>query len=224
MKLRAFIIIALFTLASALSRGAVGYVNVPMTPGFNLVSNPLNRSDNSISNLFQNISPAIPTGLRVFVFDLSSGLFETVTFSPLSLSWVPAAGAAKEIKVGDGAFVFNPSAETVTLTLVGEVMEGNLVNPLPPGYSIKANQVPQAGAPDTFGLTGDEGDKFFKYDKATGLYVTCKFTGGKWVPALPSIAVGEAFFFFKTGDVAGAWKRTFHVISPGNALAIQRLD
>jgi hypothetical protein len=94
-------------------------------------------------------------------------------------------------------------------------MQGNLSNPLPLGFSIKANQVPQAGAPDSFGYPGTPNDKIFRFNPSTGIYSTYTFSplSQAWNPALPSIPVGEAFYAFRATS-AGTWARTFNVNNP----------
>jgi hypothetical protein len=99
---------------------------------------------------------------------------------------------------------------------VGEVKQGTLQNPLPVGFSVKANMVPQAGAPNSFGLPGAIGDKFYRFNKSTGGYDLHAFGNpppAQWRPALPSIDVGEAFFFFN-GSTVRSWDRTFNVNNP----------
>jgi hypothetical protein len=205
--------------AQVFSVNAVGYVNVQLTPGFNLVSNPLQAADNSIGALFSNISPSIPAGMRVYAFNAATGAFHTPAQrrgAPFN-DWSPAASAAIQVPVGEGAFVFDPrtaGSAPLTLTFVGEVRQGDLSNPIPSGFSIKANMVPQAGRPDTFGtFPAAGGDRFFKFNKATGGYNTHTRRGAPfndWNPALPTIEVGEAFFYFRSGAPT-AWTRTFNV-------------
>jgi len=214
------------SMAQVYSVNAVGYVNVTLDPGYNLVSNPLNAADNTVANLFKNISPSVPSGLAVYVFDESTGgFFQQAQWSP-----IPGVGfgttnptVTKTVPPGTGVFIFDPdSTGQRTLTFVGEVMQGTLSNPLPVGFSIRANQVPQAGSPDTFGLPGTPGDRLFKFNKATGGYDTYQYAGApfnSWRSStgvsgpLPSIAVGEAFFFFRASS-AGTWNRTFNVNNP----------
>jgi hypothetical protein len=205
------------SMAQVYSVNAVGYVNVSAPPGFSLISNPLNAGtgNNTITKLFSNITPSIPNNSKVFLFDNASSSFKTITYSPLSQSWIPTTDAGTEVLPGNGVFFQNPSASAITITFVGEVMQGSLSNPLPVGFSIKANQVPQAGAPDAFGYPGSANDKFFRFLNATGSYETHTFSplSSSWVPALPSINVGEAFYAFRA-TTAGSWNRTFNVNNP----------
>jgi hypothetical protein len=201
------------SVAQVYSVNAVGYVNVNLVPGFNMVANPLDAGagNNTVGKLFTNITPSVPAGLKVFIFDSAAGQFGIPANYIPGVGFSPAASANTEIRPGNGVFVFNPSANALTLTFVGQVEQGNLSNPLPQGFSIKANQVPQAGKPDTFGLPGTTGDKIFKFDKATGQYaVPSTYTGTLWLPPTPSIEVGEAFFMFRATS-PGTWNRSFSV-------------
>jgi len=215
------------SMAQVYSVNAVGYVNYTLDPGFNMISNPLDAGtgNNTVANLFKNISPSVPSGLRVYTFDEASGTFNApVQWSPIpGVGFGTGAGAQATVNPGTGAFVFDPDASGQrTLTFVGQVMQGTLNNPLPQGFSIRANQVPQAGSPDAFGLPGTPGDRFFKFNKATGGYDNYQYAGAPfnaWRNSsgvsgpLPSIGVGEAFFMFRATS-AGTWSRTFNVNNP----------
>jgi hypothetical protein len=186
-----------------------------------MVANPLDAGtgNNTVGKLFANVQGGPPVGLRVYTVNESTGLFRTAAVYLGAAGFSPATSADVEVPPGRGAFVFNPGAAgsaPLTLTFVGQVMQGNLSNPLPAGFSIVANQVPQAGKPDAFGLPGVAGDKIFRFNKATGLYfIPSTFAGsnpGQWIPPTPSIDVGEAFFLFR--GAAGTWTRTFNVNNP----------
>jgi hypothetical protein len=203
------------SVAQVYSVNAVGYVNVTAPAGFSLISNPLNAGagNNTVASLFaaSKVSPSLPVNSKVFVYDTATGVFKTITFSPLSQSWSPALDAATEIPPGNGVFFQNVGSAPITITFVGEVMQGNLSNPLPAGFSIKANQVPQAVKPDAVGFPGSANDKLFRYIPATGIYETYTFSplSQAWNPVLPVIPVGEAFYIQR--GAAGTWSRTFNV-------------
>jgi hypothetical protein len=195
--------------AQVYSVNAVGYVNVTLPPGFSLVSNPLdNKAGNKIADLFKNTGPTIPGGFTIYNF--YGGNYHTVQYDDLDQAFGPASEANQALEPGNGVFVRNPSQTTLTTTFVGEVPQGNLSNPLPQGFSIKASQVPQAGNANTLGVPGAAGDKLFKWDKTAKQYVTTQFDDldNAWSPA-PTIDVGEAFFLFK--KAAATWTRTFSV-------------
>lgn len=205
------------SVAQVYSVNAVGYVNVSIPPGFSMVSNPLNAGagNNTVGKLFVNMAGTVPTGFKVFTFNETTGLYNTAANYLPGVGFSPAASANVELLPGNGAFVFNPQAvgsPSLTLTFVGEVMQGALSLNLPQGFSIKANQVPQAGKPDSFGLPGTPGDKVFRFNKTTQLYFTAStfVAGPGWIPAVQPIEVGEAFFLYRATS-AGTWARTFSV-------------
>jgi hypothetical protein len=202
-------------MAQVYSVNAVGYVNVSVDPGFNMVANPLTAADNTVGSRFKNFQGTIPGGLKVFIFDPATSQFSTAQWDDLDNQFIPASAAALQVLPGNGVFVFNNGTAALTLTFVGEVPQGTLSNPLPKGFSIKASQVPQAGKPDVLGLPGQGGDKVFRFNKTTKAYDTYQFDDldSVWLPALPTIPVGEAFFVFRAQS-AGSWNRTFSVNNP----------
>jgi len=203
------------SMAQVYSVNAVGYVNVALKPGFTLVSNPLNAADNTMGNLFKNIQGTIPGGLSVYKWDNALNTFKSVSWDEFDLKFAPAEDAAVTVVPGEGAFVFNPGSTDLTLTFVGEVVQGPTSTPLPRGFSMKSSVVPQAGKPDAFGLPAVPGDSLNRYNTTTKNYDSYGFDEFdlKWVPDLPVIPVGEAFFYFRAG-AATNWTRNFDVNNP----------
>ncbi len=194
--------------ANVFSVNAVGYVNTTLTPKFNLIANPLNAADNSINALFKNgVNGTIPNGLQVYKFNGTS--FTTLTYDDLDGSF-GTAGAATLVP-GEGAFVRVPGTANVTITFVGEVMQGDLKNAYPKGLSIRSSQVPQEGIITDLGFKGKNGDQIFMYDTAGQKYVTSTFDDidGAFAPKPRALKVGESLFLKAT--VAGSWDRTFSV-------------
>ena len=199
--------------AQVYSVNAVGYVNRTLKPGFNLVSNPLTAANNTIGELFKNMQGGVIGGTTVYKF--VNGNFIAAQWDDLDLKYTPDAAAAETVLPGDGVFVFIPGGADKVLTFVGEVTQGQTSTPLPRGYSIKASVVPQAGKPDAFGLPAVGGDTLYRYDPVTKGYSAYQFDDldNKFVPDLPIIDVGEAFFYLRIGPSTN-WTRTFSVNNP----------
>jgi hypothetical protein len=199
---------------------AVGYVNTPLVPGFNLVSNPLNNTapnGNTIQNLFGSI-PNIPHGTTVYYFIPGTG-FDLVQYDELDAAFGPTAKAATVINPGNGVFVRNPNAAgtaPLTVTFVGEVPQSGatpLSHPVPAGFSIQASEVPQEGNAATLNIPGQPGDIIYLFDEAVQNYETPRLfddLDNNWSPPLRNIQVGEAFFYLNRG-AADTWTRTFSV-------------
>jgi len=203
-------------IASSMAQGtvfsvnAVGYVNTTLGPKYTLISNPLNASDNTIGSLFKNgIQGSLPDGFQVYKFTGTG--FATATWDELSASFSPASAAALTVTPGEGVFVRNPLTTPLTVTFVGEVMQGSLVNPYPKGLSIRSSQVPVEGTAADLGLKGKDGDQVYQFDATTQKYKTSTFDelANGWSPALGTLKVGEAVFI--RSPQGGSWDRTFTV-------------
>lgn len=185
------------------SVNAVGYVNVTLAAnGYTLVANPLVAETNTIAVLFD----AAVGGTAVYKFDASAGAYlPTISKNKITGKW---NDTVTTLLPGEGVFVKNPATTNVTITFVGEVMQGSLTNPLPAGYSITSSQVPQADTLDNLGFPKEKGDTVYRF--VSGNYVSYnvnKITGN-W-STVPSVAVAEAFFVKKTA--AKDWTRNFSV-------------
>lgn len=221
MRTKALVLAAAFAAAgvatsmaqAVYSVNAVGYVNTTLKPGFNLVSNPLNAANNSISALFSNMGGGVPGGTTVYKY--KNGSFLSWQYDDLDAKFNPDTALTETSVPGEGVFVFLTGAADKVVTFVGEVVQGNTTTPLPRGFSIKSSVVPTAGKPDGYGagsIPAAGGDTLFKYNTASKSYTSSGFDDLdlKWVPDLPSIAVGEAFFYFRAGAET-SWARTFNV-------------
>jgi len=125
------------------------------------------------------------------------------------LVWTPDGNAT--LNPGEGGFYISPSA--VTLTFVGEVLQGSLTNTLPVNTKvIRSSMVPQSGGvTSVLGLPAEPLDQLFTYH---GGYTTYQFDDIDlvWTPTEPNIAVGDAFFYTKApGGTASKWIRNFTV-------------
>jgi len=196
------------------SVNVVGYINLTMKPGFNLVANQLKASPN---NKLDSVLPAPADESLVLKFannnystDVANGgsWFDNATGEP----------SATTVSPGEGFFFYNAGAADSSVTLVGEVTTGNgLTVSMAPGFNLVSSIVPQS-----LDLTAANG--FPQLDEATFLtfnptiqnYNTILVNqGGAWFnnetgdPAVATAAVGQGFFFFNPGAVV-AWTRSFN--------------
>jgi len=183
------------------SLNVVGYVNVDLPVGFTLVANPLNATNNGINTVL----PDVPVGSLLYKYTGSFG--SPAEFFGVGVGWDNNLTLAP----GEGAFIQVPSARTVTF--VGEVMQGNLTNSLPAGFSLRASMVPQsAGLSSVLGYPATAGDLIYLFNKATQSYVGGvyeSFGGNLWDPSEPAPGVGESFWVSKAA--AANWIRNFTV-------------
>jgi len=192
------------------SVNAVGYVNTVVQPGFNLISNPLKASDNTIANLFKGV----PADTAVYKYNGTS--FIIAAYDGDVGAFGPPAAAATTVVPGEGVFIKNPTATPFTITFVGEVAQNSapgtpLSHAIPKGLSIQSSEVPQAGTASDLKLVGGADDTLYQYDTTTHQYKISSFDGdvGAWAPALGTLKVGEAFFY--KSALGGTWTRDFSV-------------
>jgi len=219
MRTKTLIMSALLCAASAVSTmaqtnvyslNAVGYVNKTCVPGYTLIANPLNTTNNTLNSLLPYNNGAIPVNCQVFKY-IGNG-YQIATMDEFDNVWVPNL----TMNPGEGAFFRNVGASPLTLTFVGEVMQGSLTNPIPGGFSIRGSIVPQQGTlgPNVTGdpnlaVPGQPNDQVFKFTQGSG-YTISTFDEFDliWVPNL-TITVAESVFMKKAAPAN--WIRTFSV-------------
>ncbi len=178
------------------SINTVGYVNMVIPAGFSMIANPLNTTNNTLANLM----PSAPAGTIVYKF----------TGSGFSISAIDDLGEWSNpnltLNPGEGCFVRSPVQ--FTNTFVGEVMQGNLTNSYPAGFSIRASQVPQEGTASALGLVPPEGTFVYKLRPGGSGYDIFVTDDLGWSTE-PSFRVGEAFWL--RSPTPGVWVRQFSV-------------
>jgi len=196
------------------SVNVVGYINLTMKPGFNLVANQLKASPN---NKLDTILPAAAIESQVLKFannnyssDISDGA-----------NWLDAGSgnaSTTTVSPGEGFFYFNPGATDAGVTLVGEVSTGNgLTVALAPGFSLVSSIVPQEislSAANGFPQVLEA--QYLTFSAATQSYSGLINDGTGWLnaetgaPADAKPAVGQGFFVFNPGNTAFNWVRSFN--------------
>lgn len=182
------------SLAQVYSVNVVGYVNVDVPTGFSLVSNPLDATSNNV----QDLMPAV----NMTVYKFTDGSYEIATYIAAASLWT---GPNFEINPGEGVWI-NNAGDPFTITFVGEITEGTKDNAIPAGFSIRSSIIPQSGTMTALGWPAEVGDAVYEWDNAASAYATANFVG-VWVPAEPTIEVGQAFF--ASSPQAKTWSRDF---------------
>jgi hypothetical protein len=189
------------------SLNVVGYYNVPVTANhYILVGNQLNTTNNTLGGVIPNPPP----GSQFQAFQ--NGGLTAYTFDEFDLVWVPD-GNVVNLKPGLGGYFRSPIATTVTF--VGEVLQGHLVNTLPRNqYAVRASMVPQAGNPNSLKIPVEPGDQIQMFNNGFTAFTFDEFDL-IWTPGDPNgplINVGQAFFYRKSPTATQTnWIRDFTV-------------
>jgi hypothetical protein len=210
MRTKALVCAAVFaagivsSMAQVYSLNVVGYYNVTI-PGSaqQMIANQLNTTNNTLAALI----PAPPVNSQFYKYTTGTG-YTLYQFDEFDNVWLPNGNVT--LNPGEGGFFRNPNAGPLTLTFVGEVMQGSLTNPIPAGYSIRSSMVPQAGDVNALGFPAVPNDQIFRYVNPGGfqLFQFDEFDNA-WLPSVPNANVGESFFVNKVG--AANWVRNFTV-------------
>ncbi len=217
------------TAQSVYSVNAVGYVNIVVTNGYNLICNPLNGTNNNINTII----PSAPQDSLVLTWDNAGQRFvNTVTFfdvpgDPVNTGWYDAnfVKATNVIAPGQGIFFRKPNAGSQTLTFVGEVPQGNLTNRIGTLYGFYSSIVPQSAGLTSLGFPGKQDMRYVQWSKGGQRYVnTLTYfdvpgdplnTGwydANFVKTEPTPEVGEGFLLFNpAANGPQNWGRTFSV-------------
>lgn len=199
---------------SVFSVNAVGYVNITVVNGNNLIANPLNGTNNNINTVI----PTAPAGSTVTKWN---GTLQQLAPSDAYLAgtgWVDENFAASTTTIAPGeAFFFQNPGATATLTFVGEVPQGNLVNPIGPLFGFYSSIVPQSASLPALSFPAAGGMVYNAWDRVGQKYgAGLTFLAGTgWVDENfanvdPVPAVGEGFLITNPGG-AVSWTRTFSV-------------
>jgi hypothetical protein len=197
------------------SLNVVGYYNVTMKPGYNLVANQLNTGTNGLGQVI----PGAPIESQVlkfvggtYVVDISDGT-----------AWLDANSgnpSTTVVKPGEGFFFYNPKTTDLPVTFVGEVTQGNnLTVAIPAGYALVSSIVPQA-----IDLTAANGFnpllemQYLTFNSGTQNYnVPLINDGTQWLdsntgnPMTATAQVGQGFFIYNPDTANHNWVRNFTV-------------
>jgi len=212
------------------SLNAVGYINVTLYPGYNLVTCPLIASpDNTLNTIFNN-SGGLYNGDTIYIFQNGVGYSGTV--QGRANEWgTGGAGGTNTITPGQAVFFFNHGTTNITNTFVGTVPSGG-TNSLVAGYNLVGSMVPTSG--DLYSnsisalsnTTPNIGDLLYVFDPTQQRYTFAykvvsvaasrngtspwqESAGGDPVTAGP----GEGFFYLNTTTTSTAinWVENFSV-------------
>jgi len=213
-------------MAQVYSLNAVGYINVTLPHGqFTMIANQLYYGGAGVAN---TISPQLdsqlitPAGAGIEFFKFAEGSYTFLGVNGQGTDYSSDSLAqTMTLNPGEGVFAYNPSATDFTLTFVGTVPQGNLTNTAAPasGFSMISSVVPQAGTLDTNTTTGlnftpNNFDEVFTFAAGSYQPYVANYNTGQlqWSTELPpSVAVGQAFFYFTTNSTGINWVRTFNV-------------
>jgi hypothetical protein len=187
----------------------VGYINIPVVEGFNLIANQLDFDGTGVNNTPANVlGESLPVNASVYGWSPSNTWnIAAYTYNPSTGldSWTAIPGNMPTLNPGQGVWLDIPSrglaGTTSNLVVVGEVDQGSLVNTnlaAAGGFSLVSSIVPLSGGLQTvLGYTPMVNDTVYQWNAPDQAYLPAKSFvrpkgGGTpvWTPSEPIIGVG----------------------------------
>ena len=192
----------------------IGYVNLTAAPGYSLFTAPL-AYPYGTSGTNQTIADQIPATVDGgSVFKVDGNGFIANNFLD---GW---SDPGMILTLGEGWFFHNPTPEPFTLTFIGAVMEGRLINRLPTGFSACAGLLPQAGLVSSeLAFPFTPGAEVFFLDGPSQSYQSYAAGPTGWEPFEPRVEVGSAFLVRE--PQGQDWLREYSMFDFGSYLVVQ---
>jgi hypothetical protein len=205
------------------SLNVVGYINVTMLPGYNILTCPLVASpNNTIATLLNNTNGQYQGAARggaAQVFQFTGGVYSASdTSSPGNAPSGWGGGGTITMNPGQAIFFYNPTLTNMTATFVGTVTNGPVTNALAPGYSLVGSAVPVSGDIVTNPISdftngassGRSSDQIFLYAPGVG-YSVNTYTPSGWGGGDPILTnVYEGFFFVNAFATTNNWVEDYN--------------
>jgi len=183
------------------SVNAVGYVNINLGAGWNLIQNPLNSGNNTVAEVL----PTVPEHTRIMKQMISGVILFEISNDYDQGSW---RDPSMVFKPGEGVALYLPSPGNTTVTFVGEVGQGDRSINFSAGFNLIGSIVPQAGRlVSDLGYPVVHGTTIYTYSPGVGYTVYDYTSLFGWIPHEPVLTVGQAFWSHQPS--AGAWTRQF---------------
>ncbi|MDB6036801.1 MAG: hypothetical protein JWM99_642 [Verrucomicrobiales bacterium] len=184
--------------AQVYSVNAVGYINVAIQPGVNLIGLQLDSANRTVASLFTDM-PEGSTIQKIVDTAYTTNLYQNGQWERPD----------ETLSVGEGVLVINPSVQAKVVTFVGAVLQGDLTNSIPAGLSIRCSLTPIAGK-----LTATLGLKLSAFDNVylntnNTLKVFTFLPDGHWQSFEPSVPVAGSFII--NAEAATNWITHFEL-------------
>lgn len=203
------------SMAQVYSQNYVGFYNVSLVTGFNMIANQLNNGDNNVNTII----PSAPDGSSLLTWNAAAQAFNPADTYLEGFGWADADFNLSSTALVPGQGAFLQSAGPATITMVGEGPQGTLTLGLVENFQIVSQLTPQAIGLDATGFPAADGDSLLFWNSGTQAYNPglTYLEGFGWADADfnqvdPTPSIGESFFYQRaSGGGNATWTRNFSV-------------
>lgn len=208
------------TAQNVYSVNVVGYVNVPIAHGFQILGNPLSATDNTVNGLLTGGSNTAYVGPweGATIYTWSGTGFLADHLDSYGAGW---ANPSLSLPPGAGFFVSNPNPP-FTNTFVGTVVQGGATNVIANHFSLQSSTWPVGTNVVQLGLNAGSGDTIYTWGGSGFLTYHLDSYGAGWgSPPLPApqanvsngpvIGIAQGFFYNNVQGAAFNWVQNFTV-------------
>lgn len=209
---------AIASSAQVYSANVVGYINITVKHGFNLIANQLTNGNNSVNVVLANL-PASLDGATLQGWDFAHQTFTQADTYFDGAGWVDGDfnPSTTVVRPGNGYFLNNPGPQA-TITLIGEVPQGSSTTAVQgPGFGFYASVPPVVSGFSTNGFPARADMTYQTFDATTQNFsqALTYFDGTGWADGDfniidPAPAVGQGFLISNPTTSAN-WVRSFTV-------------
>lgn len=197
--------------AQVYSANVVGYINLTIKPGYNLICNQLTNGNNNLNVCLTN---GVVDGMTISSFTGTGFTAGDQYYAGYGWADADVALTSTAMQPGKGYMLFSPATTNVVMTLLGDVPQGNFVTTVPAGYSMLGSVVPVVSGLSTNGFPAIDGTTYATFDGAGYVGTLQYYAGYGWADADvalkdPTPAVGQGFLI--NSPSVGAWNRSFTV-------------
>ncbi len=211
------------SLAQVYSVNVVGYINVDVAPGLNLVTAQLTGTNNNVNTVLAVTTPVMSDNSLLFTWNSAGQTFNNAQIYGSGQWYDPNTSAlsTNTINPGDAVFI-NNAGTAVKLLVVGQVPTGSLPVTVSQNLGLYADPAPVSQNIATNGFPIDDNDLLYTWNVAGQTYNNALIGGGPgsggpaWfdpntgTPVNYAPAVGEGFVVNRVGATA-TWNRSFAV-------------
>ena len=209
------------SLAQVYSVNVVGYINLTLSPGLNLITVQLKGTNQNVNTLLASTTPVMPDNSLLFTWNATGQRYDNALIGGGGV-WYDGSGNPSTVNLSPGQafFIQVAGSANVTLTLVGEVPTGANAVSIANGLGFYGDPAPVSQNILTNGFPVADNDLLYTWDTAGQRWNNALVGAGPvpgpaaWYDGGGNVVVvaplvGQGFVVSHTG--ATTWNRTFTV-------------